>query len=341
MSLIDCQAHLYSRTYFEAHVHRRHPPRAERAEGGYVFHSPRGDRRFIPPSHYEIDDQMAELDAQGVDIVVSSMGSFNVDHLPPDRAVELAMQLNEERAELERRYAGRYFGLALLPMQDAQAAIETLEHAVRTLGTRGVCIGTDVAGGSIADPARHSVFRRIAELGVPLFVHPTSPTIPVAAGRPGGTPGGEAPSSAVAAALDLISSGVLDRHPTLRVVPMHPGGALSYLLPRSAPASFSCGAGAGPFERPLSQYLGRLYTDTVSLDAGALRLAVDGDGANHLLYGSDYPYRRPEATLELIRRELGGDDLDRALFRNAAALLGLGRPSPAPGPPVTPQASTP
>jgi predicted TIM-barrel fold metal-dependent hydrolase len=75
------------------------------------------------------------------------------------------MHLNEERAELERRFPGRLYALALLPMQDAQAAIQTLDHAVRSLALRGVAVspGDAVAG--------RPVCRRIAELGVPVFLH--------------------------------------------------------------------------------------------------------------------------------------------------------------------------
>lgn len=314
MPVIDCQVHLCNRTYLEAHVHRRDEPCAERTLSGYVFHIRRGRDRLVTPSHYEFEQQLKYLDAQGVDIAVSSMGGFTVDHLPAERAMELAMRLNEERAELERRYPGRYYGLAVLPMQNAQAALETLEHAVRTLGARGICVGTDVGGESIAAPPRLPVFQRIAELGVPVFLHPTLGLGSAARGSAGPIPR----TGPVAALLDLVSSGVLDRNPTLRVVPLHLGGAMPGTQQR----------------RALTDHLASFLVDTVSLDAPTLRAAARSWARGHLIYGSDYPYRRPAAMLRLVRRELAPELADGVLYRSAASLLGLGRAAPAPRSPA-------
>jgi predicted TIM-barrel fold metal-dependent hydrolase len=168
--VVDCHVHLHSRTFFEAHVERSEPPVAERHDGGYVFRSARGKSTPVPDHYFDLNVQLGELDAQGVHTAVSGVGAFTVDHLSLRQATELAMHLNEERAELERRFRGRFYALALLPMQDAQAAIETLEHAIRALTLRGVSIGPGAAGDSLGSRTRSPVFRRIAELGVPLFL---------------------------------------------------------------------------------------------------------------------------------------------------------------------------
>jgi len=291
MVVVDCQVHLHTRTYFEAHVERVEPPWAERANGGYVFRTAGGGRSPIPSSHYEIEAHLERCAAHGIDVVVSTMGRFNVHHLPASRARELAMRLNEEQAELGRSHPGRYYGLALLPMQDTRAAIETLDHAVRALGLRGVCICSNVNGESIATPDREPVYRRIGELGIPIFLHPTAL--------------GAGVDSAIAA-LDLVLSGVLDRHPTLRVVDPCLG---------AAPADLA---------REIDgDQLRRLYADTARLGAGALRTAVEVLGPEQLLYASHYPNREPGAGLGLVHAELRGEARDQVFGANAAALLGL------------------
>jgi aminocarboxymuconate-semialdehyde decarboxylase len=321
--IVDCQVHLHHRTYFEAHVARVEPPWAERTNGGYVFHTTGGAANPIPSSRYEIDREIESCLAQGADVLISSLGAFNVNHLSAARGAELAMQLNEEQSELERRYPGRYYGLALLPMQDAQVAIETLDHAVRTLGLRGVCISTNVNGESIATPARQPIYRRIDELGIPAFLHPTASVMEPMLMRYGheATIGSMVDSSI--AALDLIFSGTLDRHPTLRVVHPHLGGVLPYLAARIDREHAQPSSGTEALRSPPSEYLRRFYTDTVSLNPRALRLAAEVYGSDHVLYASDYPYWPVEAGLALVRDEFSGDALDRILFRNAASLLGL------------------
>jgi predicted TIM-barrel fold metal-dependent hydrolase len=169
--IVDCDVQLQTRTYFEAHVGRSDPPFAERDGDGYVFVAASGASTAIPRRLYDPELQLEELADQGVDVAVSTTGSFTVDHLPRRQATELAMHLNEERAELERRFAGRFYALALLPMQDAQSAIETLEHAIRTLGMRAVAISAEGVKWSTS-ASQAPVFRRVAELGVPLFLQP-------------------------------------------------------------------------------------------------------------------------------------------------------------------------
>jgi predicted TIM-barrel fold metal-dependent hydrolase len=170
--VVDCHVHLHSRTYFEAHVGRTDRPFAERNRDGYVFHTRSGESTAVPMRLFDVGLQLEELDAEGVNVAVSGMGALTVDHLSLRQATELAMHSNEERADLERRFPGRFYALALIPMQDAQAAIETLEHAIRTLALRGVSIAAGGSGNWIGSESRGPVFRRIAELGVPLFLKP-------------------------------------------------------------------------------------------------------------------------------------------------------------------------
>jgi len=322
MQVVDCHVHLQTRTYFEAHVERVEPPCAERNNGGYIFRSPGGDRSAIPSSHYEIEAHLERCAANGVDVVVSSMGRFNVHHLPASRALELAMQLNEEQAELERSYPGRYYGLAMLPMQDAQAAIETLDHAVRALGLRGVCVSSNVNGDSIAAPTRDPIFRRIDELGVPIFLHPTTGALEPLMRYSHGHSVGCVMDSSIAA-LDLIFSGMLDRHPTLRIVHPHLGGVLPYVASRIDDDRPGAAIPASLTRRP-SEYLRRFHADTAGLGLGALRMAAEVYGPEQLLYASDYPNRQPAADLELVYRDFGGEARDQVLHANAASLLGIG-----------------
>jgi predicted TIM-barrel fold metal-dependent hydrolase len=291
MLVVDCHVHLHTRTYFEAHIERVEPPWAERADGGYVMRMPGGGRSRVPASHHEVEAHLDRCAAHGIDAVVSSMGRFNVHHLPAARARDLAMRLNEEQAELERAHPGRYYGLALLPMQDSQAAIETLDHAVRTLGLRGVCICSNVNGESVATLGREPIYKRIGELGVPIFIHP-------AMLGPGFDPR--------IGALDLVLAGVLDRHPTLRVVDLRLGDSPGRLMRRAG-----------------RERLRRLYADTAHAGRRSLRAATNALGARQLVYGSDYPHRDPAAGVGLVDEELDGADGERVLGANAVALLGL------------------
>jgi aminocarboxymuconate-semialdehyde decarboxylase len=320
--VVDCQAHLHTQSYFEAHLGRSRYPYAERRGDGYVFHTSDGNANPIPRHYFDPELQLELLGQQGVDVVVSSMGAFTVDHLPVDQAAELARQVNEERAELQRRHRGRFYALALVPMHDAEVAIAALDHAIEVLALRGVCIGSNVDGASIAAPERRAVYRRIAELGVPIFLHPTRSLLEDRVRRHGHEYTVGFMVDTTLAALDLIFSGVLDECPTLQVVHPHLGGVLPYLAARvdlEHPKEWS---GAAALERPPSSYLRRFYTDSVNGSPGALRLALEHYGVDRLLFSSDYPYWSPADELAFVRAHLDDAELEAVCHDNATALLG-------------------
>lgn len=323
VAVIDCQTHLHSRAYFEAHVGRHTPPYAERTAGGYVFHTSDGNANEIPAHYWDAELQMEHFAAAGVDGIVSSMGAFTVDHLPVGMARELAMLLNEERAELERRYPGRFYGLATIPMQDTEAAIAVLQDAVERLGLGGVCIGSNINGESIATPERRPVYDCIAELGVPLFLHPTRSVMEDRVRRYGHeyTVGFMVDTSL--AALDLVFSGVLDAHPALAVVHPHLGGVLPYLASRIDIEYTNPWSRSVELERPPSEYLRRFWTDTVSGSAAALEMSAALYGTDRLLFSSDYPYWSPSQGLSAVRAALTDGHLDAVLAGNARTLLGI------------------
>jgi aminocarboxymuconate-semialdehyde decarboxylase len=101
---------------------------------------------------------------------------------------------------------------------------------------------------------------------------------------------GNAAESTIAAA-HLVFGGVLERHPDLRICLVHGGGYAPYQAGR-----MDHGYVAEPrlvdkrLSRPPSDYLRRLYYDTVTHSPAVLRFLLDFAGAEHVVLGSDYPF---------------------------------------------------
>jgi aminocarboxymuconate-semialdehyde decarboxylase len=119
---------------------------------------------------------------------------------------------------------------------------------------------------------------------------------------------------------------VVERHPGIRWVLAHLGGAVPYMAER-----FDRGFEAYPecrehcSMRP-SELLRRFYYDTVNFDPACLRLAIDFAGPERILAGSDYPHLI--GSLERMKESLGALDLsagERAaiLGENTSRLMGL------------------
>jgi predicted TIM-barrel fold metal-dependent hydrolase len=318
--IVDSQCHWFSPTLLDALLDLDEYPRCRRDDHGFAFEVAPG--RFVPwgPRFIDLDFQLEMFAAAGVDTVISSSGSFgDVDRLEPGHAGEVAHAVNAERAAAAQANPGRFYGLATLPWQDTDAALAALDDAVVHLGLRGVLIHSNVNGAPIDSDTARPVYARIAELGVPLFLHPTR-SLAEAQLRDYGLEylvGFVFDTSL--AALRLVLSGIVAENPGLTVVLPHCGGTLPYLAGRidaSHEKPYSLGQRLEPLP---SEQLRGFYTDTVSQDAGTLAFAGQFFADGHLMFASDFPFFPVEEQLAFVR------DLvpDAVLGGNATALLGL------------------
>src|SRR5262249_13653130 len=126
-------------------------------------------------------------------------------------------------------------------------------------------------------------------------------------------------------AMRLVLSGIMERHPDLKLVMSHTGGALPYQSGRMDKNS-----GRAKLPRPASTYLKRMYTDTVSPHAAGLKFAIEYYGIDRVMYGTDYPCWDPATALKLLG-EIGLSNVDREklFYTNARRILGLRDPAPA------------
>lgn len=328
MAVIDTHFHWFPRPYLEGMCDRRGFPRAERAGSGYVYRYDEGRGEIpLPEVWVDLDRGLAESAAvTGEDTaVVCTAGVLAglLDQLPAPEAAEVAREHNELMADAERRYPGRFYGTATVPLQDEAAALGVLDHAVKELGLHGVNL-QPVTNGEVIDAERlEPYYARVAELGVPLIVHPTDLVYgPQFGGAYGGalqlTLGRLLDSSMTV--LRLVLSGLMARHPDLRVLQTHAGGLLPYQAGR-----IDKNGGGAKLPEPPSTYLKRVFVDTVAPQALTISTAVAFYGSDHVLYGTDYPCWSPRAALATID-EAGLEARDRSLVTgaNARALLGLG-----------------
>ena len=274
--------------------------------------------------------EQSELDAE----VVSPMPPLLDYGLTGEEGLDLSRRVNEFVAELTRTDPNRLLGMAMLPMQAPELAAAEL-GAVKDMGLVAVEIASNVVGRSLHDDSFEDFWAEAERLGVPIFIHamPADFTgrlpqglIPIAAFAVG--------ADAALAAAAIITGGVAERHPGLRLAFSHGAGGFPMMLPR---AQFFWGRtwneeppssdteGAAPIE--LAR---RFYYDGLVMDRRALQYLIDLMGHQRVLVGSDFPAMERERPCARTLRSLGlePDVLEDITWHNTFRFLGIEAPQP-------------
>jgi len=123
----------------------------------------------------------------------------------------------------------------------------------------------------------------------------------------------------------LVCGGVLERHPKLRVVLYHAGGAFPSLVGRLDKGYELFADLRGSIPRKPSSYVGSFWLDTLAFDETVLRQLIERFTAERFVIGTDYPLPMGPADPVGGVRALGLDAAAEAaiLGGNARELLRL------------------
>ncbi|KFF99049.1 amidohydrolase [Streptomyces scabiei] len=277
------------------------------------------------PKLTDVTVRLAAMDAQGVDVQLVSPSPSHYHYWADEETAEKVYRLAGEATAAHCAQApDRLHGLGLAPLQHPEQAVHALEHALEQ-GLLGVEISSHAPGRELSDPAYEPFWARAAATGAVLFLHPFGCTLDERLDRwyLSNTVG--QPTENAVALSHLIFSGVLDRHPELKLIAAHGGGYLPTHIGRSDHAwTARSDAGAGCAHLP-SSYLKRIYFDSLVHDPHVLRALIAAAGADRVLLGSDFPFDMgTEDPVGALRgAHLSDADFHAVRGGNAAALLRL------------------
>lgn len=282
---------------------------------------------------YDPEEQLRDMDEGGLDTAILSCV------IGWDSPLEDCRLINDTYAALQRRYPGRFVGLAHLPLLIDASALAELDRAIGELGLRGVTITSQVNGLPLDSPKLWEFYARAVELRIPVFVHPSMPPrgyewikeydLSRIVGRE---------LDLVLAVSRFIAAGVFDRFPDLKMVIAHFGGGIAAIKERIAAKAYRFGT---PLKHSFEEYFDRFYFDMSGFEGGpnALRCALTGIKPERMVFATDYPQDFTGATTDTakgardIRKyidEIRGLPLPEKtkagmLGETAAELLGLSR----------------
>lgn len=256
------------------------------------------------PALIDVDTRFRMMDAEPDLRQILSMANPPLEGLFEAKdAVELYRIGNDALAEMVGKNPDRFAGaVASIPMEDPDAALQEIDRAVRQLKLCGVQIYTDVNGRPLDEAAFQPVFARMAELDLPILLHP-------ARGPEFADYSTESTSKyeiwrvfgwlydTAAAVSRLIFAGLFDRIPDIKIVTHHLGGIIPYADMRIEEGFSKVLKQAELSGKPIDlkkhphEYFKMLYADTITVGSvPALECGLAFFGTDRVLFATDMPF---------------------------------------------------
>src|SRR5260221_7181569 len=275
--VVDCHAHYIPDSVVDVPRAGQRFPGCGTWAAGEGLNFPFLGQAMPPPAPARISslpDSSGWLDRNGINIQILSPWTDLLGYTLEEReACRWVSFLNDSMISAVSG-DDRFATLAGIPLPHAEVAVAEIRRA-QSAGHVGVVIGPAAPGAELDDPRFDPVWAELAITRMPVLLHPTflarDPRLQLhglanAVGRAHET---------TLALSRLLLSGVLARHPGLRMIAAHGGGSLPFLLRRLQRAHEMNPGSSSPAEA-----FGRLYVDSVVLDPPVLAalLAITRNG---------------------------------------------------------------
>jgi predicted TIM-barrel fold metal-dependent hydrolase len=258
------------------------------------------DRQVMPyPSLYDLDARFRILDKYEPIRQVLTLGRIPVEHVAgPKKAAELAIRADDEMAELVSKYPDRFVAaLATLAMNNVDASLKEAERCIKDLRFKGVYLHTPVDEKPLDAPEFLPLYEMMAGYDLPIVIHPmrkpdhpdylTEKTSKYNIFSIFGWP-----YDTTTAMARLVFSGIMEKFPGLKILTHHCGGMVPFYAERIRqftqivrPAEKDMG-----LRKDAIDYFKMFYADTAIYgNPTALICGMDFFGADHLLFGVDFP----------------------------------------------------
>ena len=283
------------------------------------------------------EQRMPDMDLDGIDVAVLFGGAVHLS-VPTLKdagfAAALARAYNTWLADYCGYAPERLKGIAAAPFQDAELGIEELERAVKKLGFVGAGVPPNVRGVNPDSALYEPLYAAAERLDTPVCIH-------MGTRFPGIASAGadrcnnyflvhlmtHAFEQMLAMAC-VISGGVFDRYPRLRVAFLEAGlGWAPYWAERMDGHYETLGAGIAAKAKPSEYVRGKQCYISCEVDEELLATSIDFVGEDRVLYASDYWHFDGTfpGTVKAMkeRKDLSEGVKRKVLGLNAARLYGI------------------
>lgn len=339
VEIVDFEAHFYTKEYVKTLLKNEDHPKYKKDETTSTYwlwytphvqepHTEQLLERLLDVNEKRIKD----MHDAGVKMQVLSLSAPGCEQFDASIGKKLARKVNDELASVIERKPDRFVGLAALAPQDPGEAADELERAVKELGLRGWKTHSNIRGAYIDDKKYWVIFEKAEKLGVPIFLHPTVPTIDVLSDTYGYALAGPAFGFTFDTALcmmRLILSGIFDRYPNLKIVLGHFGETMPFLLNRLdfpiVRPWVAKNVDIKISKKPSDYFKSNVYVATSGeFHNPAIMCTLQVMGCDRVLFASDYPYEDSMKAVERVKAlPLPEEEKSKICHLNAKTLLNI------------------
>jgi predicted TIM-barrel fold metal-dependent hydrolase len=311
-------------------------------------------RELYPPSYVKllgmVNDRLTDvgperirrMDAAGIDLQVLSHVQPGVQILDRDTAIQLSREINDWLGGIIKEYPTRFAAFAMLPTQSPEDAADELERTVTQLGFKGALINGHTNGLYMDDLSFSPLFERAQALDVPIYIHPTDPPQTIMdtyyKDYPALTQSWGWQVETGTHLLRLMSGGVFDRYPRLKIIIGHMGELIPFNIKRintaltmgnwllASQSKDNGVAGQKGMQQSVYYYMRQNVFITTSgvFDEAALQCAIAELGIDNILFSVDDPFGDNFEGVDFLNKaKLSAEDREKLAHGNAERVLKL------------------
>ncbi len=285
-----------------------------------------GFRPGLGAGAYDPLARIKALDAMSIDLQAISPSPILLFYWEEAAvAAHFSRKQNEAIQEIAQKYPDRFVGFGSVPLQSVGESIAIAREA-KSMGLKGLEIGNAVGDKALDDPSFEPFFDAAQDLDMLLFVHPLE----------GGLDADDPLAPILGNVLQftfrttmmierMILKGMFEKYPNLRLCLSHGGGLLAFNIWR-LDHSYTLRPELKKIvpQKP-SEYLKKIYFDTIVHSVAALQYLVGVVGAERVVVGTDYPMAMGdfEPVAKVLQLNLPALQRELILGGNAALALSL------------------
>ena len=306
--------------------YENHAPKLVLANGRLSVTSQIGFRPGLGAGAYDPVARIKALDEMHIDVQAISPSPILLFYWEdPAVAAHFSRRQNEAIQAVVQKHPDRFVGFGSVPLQSVADSIAIAEEA-KSMGLKGLEIGNAVGDKPLDDPFFAPFFEAAENLDLLLFVHPLEggldvddPLAPIL---------GNVLQFTFRTTLmveRMILRGMFEKYPNLRLCLSHGGGLLPFNIWRLDHSYDLRPELKKIIPRKPSDYLKRLYFDSIVHSVAALQYLVQVAGADRVVIGTDYPMGMGDfgAVEKVEALDLLSVDRELILGGNAAFALQL------------------